>query len=215
MQGFGPASESLRIAEHYRQMPDGELIELAQDPSALTQVAQDALKQEISSRRLAMPVPDRPPRPEPPPDRPQPDSPYAEERELVVVRTVYSLRDALQVQRLLDVAGIPFYMGREKARGVDEVSSTFGDGVDVKVMRVGYPWAYAALTNYEPKDEPPEENIEWDETVAIRCPRCRSEDVVFKRLRRNTKSRNSPLPPTFHWQCASCGNDWEDDGVAK
>ena len=28
MQGYGPASESLRLAEHYRQITDGELISL-------------------------------------------------------------------------------------------------------------------------------------------------------------------------------------------
>jgi len=51
----GPAAESLRIAEHYRQLTDDELIELAQHPSELTEMAHAALRQEISSRKLTVP----------------------------------------------------------------------------------------------------------------------------------------------------------------
>ena len=163
MQGYGPASESLRLAEHYRQMTDGELISLSEDPSDLTEMAQDALSQEISSRRLRTLPPKPPAIPKPPPDRPEEGSPYAEERKLIPVTNVYSLRDALQVQRILDVAGIPFYMGPEKATGVDAVTSNYAEGIEVKVMQIGVPWALSALTrSYEPKDEPPEEQVEWD-----------------------------------------------------
>jgi len=49
--------------------------------------------------------------------------PYAEDRELFEICAVWSLRDALQVQSMLDVAGIPFFMGEEKATGVDSVTS--------------------------------------------------------------------------------------------
>lgn len=215
MSGYGPASESLRLAEHYRQMTEGELIQLAQYPSSLTEMAQGALQQEIASRRLRVPLPEVPATPEPPPDTPDEGSPYAEERQLVVVCTVYSLRDALQVQRILDIAGIPFYMGPEKAMGIEGVRSNYGDGVDVKVMRIGAGWAVEALArSYEPKDEPREQTIDWDDGVAIRCPRCRSEDVVFERLSDNTREKG-PASPTFHWRCGSCGHSWEDDGIAK
>ncbi|HKR83658.1 MAG TPA: hypothetical protein VJS37_05750, partial [Terriglobales bacterium] len=164
MQPYGPASESLRLAEHYRQMTDGELISLSEDPSELTEMAQDALRQEISSRRLRILPSKAPALLKPPPDRPEEGSPYAEERELVVIANVYSLRDALQMQRILDVAGIPFYMGREKASGVDAVTSNYAQGIQVQVMRIGAPWALAALRrSYEPKDEPPEEQVDWDD----------------------------------------------------
>src|SRR5208282_6280094 len=51
----------------------------------------------------------------------EPDSPYDEDRKLVELCTVWSVRDALQVQTILDEAGIPFFMGPEKAAGVDKV----------------------------------------------------------------------------------------------
>ena len=212
MQGYGPASESLRLAEHYRQMTDGELIRLSEDPSQLTEMAQDALSQEISSRRLRIPLP-KPPKP--PPDKRTEGSTYAEERELDVVANVYSLRDARQVERILDVAGIPFYMGPEKATGVGAVTSTYAEGIEVRVMRVGVPWALAALTrSYQPKDQPPEERVVWDDTVAVLCPGCRSEEVVFERLKEGAATDRAGFP-RFQWACSACGHAWEDDGLAK
>jgi len=214
MQGSGPASESLRLSEHYRRMTDGELIELAQNPSSLTEMAQVALAQEIHSRRLTVPPPEKPVIPAPPPDEPEADDPYAEERTLVTIREVYSLRDAMQISRILDVAGIPFYLGPEKAMSVDAVTSNYGAGIDVKVMRVGAPWAFDALRrNYEPKDEPPEEKLVCDETVVVRCPRCRSEDVAFDRLSGDASGPGDKRK--FHWTCGACGKEWQDDGVAK
>ena len=215
MQGYGPASESLRLAEHYRQITDGELISLSEDPSDLTEMAQDALSQEISSRRLRTLPPKPPAIPKPPPDRPEEGSPYAEERKLIPVTNVYSLRDALQVQRILDVAGIPFYMGPEKATGVDAVTSNYAEGIEVKVMQIGVPWALSALTrSYEPKDEPPEEQVEWDDTVAVRCPRCRSDEVIFQQLSEDAAAGRAGFP-RFQWTCDECGYAWEDDGIAK
>src|SRR4029077_3684802 len=115
MQTADSASEWLRLSEHYRGMSDDELLILAQDDSALTDTAKQALAGEISARRLT-PLPEKPPvAPEP---EPSPDSPYAEDRELVDICTVWSLPDALQLQALLDRAGIPFFMGAEKASGV-------------------------------------------------------------------------------------------------
>jgi hypothetical protein len=58
---------------------------------------------------------------------------------LVAIRKVWSERDARRLQRVLDVAGIPFYMGKEEATGVDDVTSNFAEGVPVGVMQIGVP----------------------------------------------------------------------------
>src|SRR5690348_136986 len=115
MELIDQAGEWRRLAEHYRQMTDEELLAIARQISALTEGAQDALKQEISNRRLKIPSGEPSRRPEPPPDVPEFDDPYAEDRELIHIATVWSLRDALKLQYVLDVAGIPFYMGPQKA----------------------------------------------------------------------------------------------------
>src|SRR5438034_11524650 len=104
MASSDAASEWLRLTAHYRRMSEGELLSLARDPSALTETAQQILKAEVSARHLEVPPPEEtvPPPPEPEPD---PDSPYAEDRELVEIRTVWSLSDALQLKEILDRAG--------------------------------------------------------------------------------------------------------------
>src|SRR5215468_53422 len=174
MASSDAASEWLRLTAHYRRMGDGELLSLARDPSKLTEAAQQVLKAEFSARHLELPPPEEPvPPPEPEPD---PDSPYAEDRELVEIGTVWSLSDALQLQWLLDRAGIPFYMGDEKATGVDKITANFAKGVSVKVMRVGLPYAWQAMQNYEPANEPPEQKEDprvWDDEIPVTCPKCR------------------------------------------
>jgi hypothetical protein len=58
---------------------------------------------------------------------------------------VWSAPDALKLQRLLDTAGIPFYIGPEKATGVEAVTSNFANGLSVQIMQVGVPWARQAF----------------------------------------------------------------------
>jgi len=218
MELIDRAGEWRRLAEHYRQLTDDELVDLARQPSALTDVAQQALAQEVSSRKLKIPPEEATRSPEPPPDFPEDaDDPYAEERELIEVATVWSLRDALKLQYLLDVAGIPFYIGPQKATQVDP-GTNFAKGVPVKIMRVGSPWARQAMRNYFPEDEPPEEKIDFereDFKVEVHCPRCRSMDVVLERFVGILKDPNSKPLPKFKWHCDSCGKEWEDDGVVK
>jgi hypothetical protein len=218
MELIDQAGEWRRLAEHYRQMTDEELLALARQISALTEGAQDALKQEISNRRLKVPSGEPSSQPEPPPDVPEADDPYAKDRELVEVATVWSLRDAQKLQYVLDVAGIPFYMGPQKATRVDPATMNFSNGVVVKIMRVGWPWAWQAMRNYFPADEPPEEKLDIhgeDFKVEVRCPKCHSTDVIFERLVSEPTNEDARPPSKFNWTCDSCGYEWEDDGVAK
>jgi DNA-directed RNA polymerase subunit M/transcription elongation factor TFIIS len=208
------AAEWLRLTAHYQRMSDGELLSLARNPAALTEAAQQVLKAELSARRLELPPPEEPAPPTEP--EPDPDSPYAEDRELVELRKVWSLSDALQLQWLLDRASIPFYLGEEKVTGVDKLTSNFSSGVSVKVMRVGYPWAWQALRDYEPADEPPEEEEpeDWEE-LPVTCPKCRSAEVVLERLSSGPRKKKEDPEPDFEWTCDSCGYQWEDKGMLK
>jgi DNA-directed RNA polymerase subunit M/transcription elongation factor TFIIS len=221
METFDPAGgEFFRLSERYRRMSDDELIALARRTSELTNPAQQALAVEVSQRRLkvqleeqqeeqrASPVPERPA------DSVEVDDPaYAEERELVEICTVWSWADALQVQTLLDTAGIPFYMGCEKATGVDTVTSNFADGVSVQVMRVGEPWARQAMEHYTPRDAPAEVEEEAAADLAVRCPKCRSTEVVFDRLVNEPGDAGGKAVAKYLWTCDSCGHEWEDDGI--
>ena len=238
MDALDPGGEWLRIAAHYRQLTDGELLALGHQQSELTDFAQQALAHELQNRGLTVEseVKEEPP---PIPEMPPPDPTYEEDRKLYTIRQVWSVGDALKLQWILDRAGIPFFMGKEKATGVDAVTSNFAEGVNVQVMAIGYPWAAQALKNYYPEDKPREDPQEEQEAVPVRCPSCHSEEVVFERLVLKEASQNrqfadkenddtstgdsadGPSSPAetsasiYKWTCDSCGHQWEDDGVAK
>jgi hypothetical protein len=210
MHLFDAASEWLRLTEHCRRMTDEELLQLARDTSELTESAQQALTAEMSVRGLKVPV--EKPRVKVIP-KTDPDSPYARDRELVHVETVWSLHDALQLQTVLDLAGIPFYWGDEMAVDMEVGKLNFGSGVKVKIMRIGLPWAWRALRNYEPRDEPiepPEE--EWKE-IPVPCPSCHSTHVILEPPDPDSELKAGELLSEFEWTCEACGHHWKDDGV--
>jgi DNA-directed RNA polymerase subunit M/transcription elongation factor TFIIS len=216
METLHPAGESLRLSERYRQMSDEELISLTRQTSELTDLAQQALAAEISQRRLKLQAeePSAPPVPELPPDSAEVEDPsYAEERGLVEICTVWSLADALKLQMLLDRAGIPFYMGREKATRVDTVTSNFADGVCVQIMRVGMPWAHQAMQHYTSTDAPAEAKEEEAGDFVIHCPQCHSTEVIFDRLVSEPADSGGKSEAQYLWTCHSCGHEWEDDGI--
>lgn len=230
--------EFLRISEHYRQMSDDELLVLIPQSSELTPFAQEALANEMRSRGLKPELEDEKPA-APSPVKPRPafferesakfgdaasdDSPeldsdedeYDEDRKLVDLCTVWSQRDALQLQSVLDEAGIPFFMGPEKAADADKVTSNFSNGISVQIMQVGMPWATQAMQHYEPEDDPtPKENPELDELV-VRCPKCHSDEVVFEGGTSTLVVATDDSSQKYQWTCDSCGYQWEDDGIAK
>jgi DNA-directed RNA polymerase subunit M/transcription elongation factor TFIIS len=236
MHAADAAGDYLSLLERYRQMKDGELLRLWRQSAELTDLARQALELEVKHRDLQPESDDTPPPIlEPieassadPSDEPDP---YEDDRELVELRTVWSVQDALQVEALLDRAGIPFFMGPEKAKGVAEVTSNFANGVSVKIMRIGMPWAGQAMSNYFPEDEPPDVPEEDLEEAPMRCPKCRSEEVIFDGLA-TEQPDNGEFPPAsaepeslssapvdspqrFDWTCDSCGYQWTDDGVAR
>ena len=201
------ASEWLRLLQHYRELTDDELLALARQVSTLTEDAKQALAGEILTRRLKFPA-------EEPGITPEPeicsDSPYAENRKLIEIRKVWSLRDALRLQWLLDRAGIPFYLGPEEAPGV-ALTSNFAEGLSVQIMQVGLPWAVEAMQSYIPADEPP--NQEEEDRREVRCPRCDSADVIFQRLTPRLQTTTCESAPRYEWTCHACKCAWEDDGV--
>lgn len=136
MATIDPASEWLRLSEHYRRMTDEEILDLAQQSSELTSAAQQALASEIAHRGLKVEAVDPPHAPDPEPSR---ESAYAEDLALVELCVVWSQSDTVQLERLLDTVGVPFFIGPEKARSADAVTSNFADGLSVKVMRVACP----------------------------------------------------------------------------
>src|SRR5438874_9882077 len=102
----------------------------------------------------------------------------------------------LAARKNAEPGGNPFRHGTGKRRNVDSVTSNFPSGVSLKVMRIGVPWAQRALEHYEPKDVPESEKQQWLEEVDVRCPICRSKDIVFERMVEMTNST-----PKYKWTC--------------
>lgn len=208
-----PSQEWRRLSELYGEMNEEQLLNLADQCSDLTSIAQQVLQREFSRRDLQFPEAEKKQ------DRsfeeeirvPDNNSPYAEDRKLVDIATVYSRRDAFQLKGILDSAGIPFLIGKEKTARIMDVTSNFSDGVKVQTMKVAALMARTAMEVFEPADEPLDESDA--EYAATECPKCHSEDVVF--------GESSDVEPSeqiidkFHWTCASCGYKWEDDGVVE
>jgi hypothetical protein len=241
MSALDHAGEFLRISERYRQMSDEEIQVLIPQTDKLTPFAQQALASEIRQRGLKAEVADEKPsvpsrlnpsrsrfeREAPKfPDRDSDnsfdgesaddsDSPYAEDRKLVTLCTVWSVRDALKLQWVLDRAGFPFFMGPEKATGVDTVTSDFTQGIEVQIMRVAFPWVRQVMKNYYPEDDPPPVEDEVPKELYVRCPQCHSADVVFESRASEPGKAVDESSHEFRWSCDSCGHRWEDDGVAK
>lgn len=214
MGTLDPASEWLRLRDRYRQLTDDELIDLAQHSSELTEMAQGVLAQEISVRKLKLPPLEKTSsKPQPKPGGNKFEDEYAEDRKLAELTTVWSQRDALQLQNLLVDAGIPFFIGAEKATSVNEVTSSYSDGIPVSVMQIGLPWAMELMSSYAPEDEPPSLKGEGAEDEAIHCPRCHSDDVIFDQLKDEPLKDAGVSAPKFDWTCGACGYSWEDDGV--
>jgi hypothetical protein len=207
------AGEWLRLSEHYRRLTDEELLTLARQPHSLTESARQVLRSEMSTRRLELPPSEPLPEQRPAYVAPDPDSLCAEERDLVQVATVWSLRDALQLQALFDTAGIPFYIGERKATRVEAGTTNFAEGIPVGVMRIGYSWAREAMQRYEPADEPPDFTEEMRE-IPVTCPMCHSADVIFERGTPEPRTREQ-YTAKFEWTCAACGHQWIDDGVVR
>jgi len=212
MATLDSATEWRRLAELYARMADGELLALARKQSELTEVAQDALANEMTFRKLKL-QPEAPAEPSQPPREVNPV--YDEDRRLVEICTVWSAADALQVQQVLDQAAIPFFMGPEKATGVDSVTSDFAKGIGVQIMNVGVPWARQALQYYEPVNEPGPKQKEEPDELPVRCPRCHSTEVVFNSLIGDTPKTENDSPQQFEWTCDSCGHRWKDDGIVR
>jgi DNA-directed RNA polymerase subunit M/transcription elongation factor TFIIS len=191
-------------------MTDGELLALARQKADLTEAAQQAIQFELSQRRLKV-EPDEATTPFQ--TRDPEDDPYAEDRELISIGSVWSQADASQVKALLDRAGIPSLFGPEKSASVEGIKSSFADGLSVYVMRVGAPWVHGALKYYEPLNNPPLSPEDLEER-SVKCPKCGSDGVIFEDLV-EAPDVTSDSAKKFSWRCDSCGHEWVDDGVVK
>lgn len=202
--------ERRRLAANYAGMTDGELQKLARSAESLTDLAWDALEDELDRRHIE-PVDDSPPE----------SHQQLEVRELVTVRQFRDLPEALLAKGSLESAGIECFLADENLVRLDWFISNFIGGIKLNVRAADEANARTIL------DEPILEGL-YVQGVGLyeqpRCPKCQSLDVNFQELDRPIAYMSAflrvPMPVQRPaWRCHACDAEWEDDetegGIAQ
>ena len=194
--------ERWRLAANYASMSDGELQRLVRNAESLTEVAWDALEDEMDRRHLELA---EDPAPEP---RQQ-----MEMQKLVTIRQFRDLPEALLAKGSLESAGIECYLADENLVRLDWFISNFIGGIKLNVCAADAENAQKLL------DEPILEGL-YVQGVGLyeqpRCPKCHSLDVNFQELDRPIAYMSAflrvPMPVQRPaWRCHECDAEWEDE----
>jgi hypothetical protein len=193
-----------RLAANYASMTDGELQRLASSAESLTELAWDALEDEMDRRHLECADDPAPvPRQE------------MEVRELVTIRQFRDLPEALLAKGSLESAGIECFLADENLVRLDWFISNFIGGIKLKVRAPDAANAQSLL------DEPILEGL-YVQGIGLyeqpRCPKCQSLDVNFQELDRPIAYMSAflrvPMPlQRSGWRCHACDAEWEEDGT--
>lgn len=197
--------ERLRLSNLYAAMTDGELQQLARNPEALTEIAWDALEDELDRRGLDLPS-----------DHAEPQE-LVNLRELTTIRQFRDLPEALLAKGSLESAGIECFLRDDNVVRLDWFISNFVGGIKLCVAQEDAESARKLL------DEPILEGL-YVQGVGLyeqpRCPKCQSLDVNFRELDRSIAYVSAflrvPLPVHRKaWRCHACDAEWEDEGVVE
>jgi hypothetical protein len=122
MTKIEPADEHKRLTNLYAAMTDGELQQIGEDASSLTDAAHEALNAELSRRDL------------PAIAQPQADT-QIELLDLVTIRQFRDLPEAILARGILESAGIETFFADENIVRMDWFISNLVGGVKLKVKR--------------------------------------------------------------------------------
>ena len=201
--------ERRRLAANYAGMTDGELQRLAQTADSLTELAWDALEDEMDRRHLEYSDDDCSDDSAPEPRQ------EMEVRELVTIRQFRDLPEALLAKGSLESAGIECFLADENLVRLDWFISNFIGGIKLNVRAADAENAQKLL------DEPILEGL-YVHGIGLyeqpRCPQCQSLDVNFQELDRPIAYMSAflrvPMPVQRPgWRCHACDAEWEDEGA--
>ena len=196
--------ERRRLAANYAGMSDGELQRLARHAESLTDLAWDALEDELDRRHLEAGDEDT-----------SLQRQEMEVRELITIRQFRDLPEALLARGSLESAGIECFLADENLVRLDWFISNFIGGIKLNVRADDEKNARQIL------DEPILEGL-YVQGIGLyeqpRCPKCQSLDVNFQELDRPIAYMSAflrvPMPVQRPaWRCHSCDAEWADDGA--
>ena len=193
------AEEWRRLKDFYARMNDGELEVVANEAYDLTDIAKPLLNDEIARRGLKIPLRTERVRPG---DAPRASDFDVSKVDLAVVGAIGKLDDARRIKELLDVAGIPCYWGPDNVENLEELKSSFDDGIDLMVREEDHQRVVKGIAGLF-AGEATDPSVKECNFV---CPRCQSPEIVFLDLDATKK---------FNWSCDACGHEWNDDGLEQ
>jgi hypothetical protein len=201
------------LSDHYRQMSDGELLELSEKPEDLTEVARQVLRDEIRKRRLdekpaqitAAKSANTPARVHLEPTSYRNAFSAMEEEEgdegheytwKVVLSECNSQEEAWQLAEMLRRAGIESWIRR-----YNPFAQFDSNGPGVLVAADQLEEARAIAARPIPQDIIEESQIKLPEFVLPVCPQCGSKDGAMLESSDRVNS----------WSCEACGAEWNDE----
>jgi len=201
-----PVAEWRRLSEHYRQMSNAALQELALDYADLTETAQQTLTAELRHRGLPTPgsVSAAPPaknEPAPPPI----ELDDSENEEEDTGETVdYTWKTVLcECQEWDQVWQLREMLRRAEIETWYEGPGSIGDGgllyPRILVAADQLDEARIIIAGPIPQDVIDESRITEPEFEPPVCPSCRAEDPVLE-----------SADPVNTWRCESCGRQWSE-----
>jgi len=194
--------ERRRLVDTYAAMTDGELQKLALSAESLTELAWDALEDELDRRHLELAD-----------DPAQAPRQQMEMRELVTIQQFRDLPEALLAKGSLESAGIECFLADDNLVRLDWFISNFIGGIKLNVRAADVESARKILA------EPILEGL-YVQGVGLyeqpRCPNCQSLDVNFQELDRPIAYMSAflrvPMPVQRPaWRCHACDAEWADD----
>jgi Putative prokaryotic signal transducing protein len=200
MTNQDPEQQRRHLEVLYSDMADAELLKLDEDPGALTGVAQEALRGEMSRRGIVI-VPVQ-----------SSGGDEVQLQKLVTLRQFRDLPEALLAKGALESAGIESFLADDNMVRLDWFISNLIGGIKIKVKPEDLEAAHEIL------DQPIPEGFEVDgvgDYQQPRCPKCQSLDVTFQQLNQPVAYGSAwlrvPMPIHYKaWRCRSCKHEWKD-----
>ncbi len=198
MASVNPEQEFQRLAKLYSSRTNDELLQIAEDRSALTDIAQRALDDEMGRRGL---------------ESAGGQSDEVEFRHMLTIAKFRDLPEALLAQGNLNSAGIEGVLLDDNLVRLDWLWSNAVGGIKLQVR------AEDAGEATEMLNQPIPEGFEIEGVGDYRqpeCPKCKSLDVTFQEIYKPVAYASLwvgvPLPfQRKGWKCRTCGNEWESN----
>lgn len=192
---FGNQRERQRLVRLYEGLADDALLHIARDWDSLTDVARDAIEDELERRGLDSELDHLLAEPA------QPAAPVTEHRPLITVRKFGDLHEALLAKGMFEAAGIECFLVDDNMVRLDWLISNILGGVKLAVRPEDLATATELLTDPTPVGFRVEGVGLYEQPA---CPACGLHNVQMIRV-------HMPHDAALY-RCRSCGREWKSEG---